>query len=118
VSYYSLVEAWPIIVLRAALEALAVFKRPLPEIIDTIDDLEAEGVRNYISEPDRGRRIWKKQSEARDAVYRNRWRIRGARGQRLLRRVVVRPTRSPLCASERWDASEDAVSWRPSCWPG
>jgi transposase len=43
-------------------------------------DLEAVGVRNYISEPDRGRRNWKKNPEARDAVYRNRRRIRGARG--------------------------------------
>jgi transposase len=49
-------------------------------------DLEAVGVRPYISEPDRGRRNWKKHSEARDAVYRNRRRIRGARGKRLLRR--------------------------------
>ena len=48
-------------------------------------DLEAVGVRSYISEPDRGRRNWKKNPGARDAVYRNRRRTRGARGQRLLR---------------------------------
>ena len=48
-------------------------------------DLEAVGVRSYISEPDRGRRNWEDNVEARDAVYRNRRRIRGARGQRLLR---------------------------------
>jgi transposase len=48
-------------------------------------DLEAVGVRTYISEPDRGRRNWTKNPEARDAVYRNRRRIRGARGKRLLR---------------------------------
>jgi transposase len=48
-------------------------------------DLEAIGVRSYISEPDRGRRNWKDNPEARDAVYRNRRRIRGARGKRLLR---------------------------------
>jgi transposase len=48
-------------------------------------DLEAVGVRSYISEPDRGRRHWKDHPEARDAVYRNRRRIRGARGKRLLR---------------------------------
>ena len=48
-------------------------------------DLEALGVRSYISEPDRGRRSWKGKAVARDAVYRNRRRIRGARGQRLLR---------------------------------
>jgi transposase len=48
-------------------------------------DLEAVGVRSYISEPARGRRNWKDNPEARDAVYRNRRRIRGARGKRLLR---------------------------------
>src|SRR5688572_20584267 len=48
-------------------------------------DLEAVGVRSYISEPDRGRRNWKKNPKARDAVYRNRRRIRGPRGLRLLR---------------------------------
>jgi transposase len=48
-------------------------------------DLEAVGVRSYISEPDRGRRNWKKKPEARAAVYRNRRRIRGPRGLRLLR---------------------------------
>ncbi|HUR57913.1 MAG TPA: transposase [Opitutaceae bacterium] len=48
-------------------------------------DLEAIGVRSYVSEPDRGRRNWKNNLEARDAVYRNRRRIRGARGKRLLR---------------------------------
>src|SRR4026207_1438610 len=48
-------------------------------------DFEAVGVRSYISEPDRGRRNWKKNPEARDAVYRNRRRIRGPRGLRLLR---------------------------------
>jgi transposase len=48
-------------------------------------DLEAVGVRTYISEPDRGRRNWEDHPEARDAVYRNRRRIRGARGKRLLR---------------------------------
>jgi transposase len=48
-------------------------------------DLEAVGIRSYISEPDRGRRNWKRNPQARDAVYRNRRRIRGARGKRLLR---------------------------------
>jgi transposase len=48
-------------------------------------DFEAVGVRSYISEPDRGRRNWKKDPKARDAVYRNRRRIRGPRGLRLLR---------------------------------
>ena len=48
-------------------------------------DLEAVGVRSYISEPDRGRRNWKNHPEARAAVYRNRRRIRSTRGLRLLR---------------------------------
>lgn len=48
-------------------------------------DFEAVGLRSYISEPDRGRRNWKDDPEARDAVYRNRRRIGGARGKRLLR---------------------------------
>ena len=52
-----------------------------PELID----LEAVGIRSNISEPDRGRRNWKGKAEARAAVYRNRRRIHGARGQRLLR---------------------------------
>ncbi len=49
-------------------------------------DLAAVGVRSYVSEPKRGRRRWKGKLEARDAVYANRRRIRGARGRRLLRR--------------------------------
>ena len=40
-------------------------------------DLEAVGVRAYLSEPDRGRRHWRGQAAARAAVYRNRRRIRG-----------------------------------------
>ena len=48
-------------------------------------DLEAVGVRADLSEPDRGRRNWRGKAAARDAVYRNRRRIQGARGQRLLR---------------------------------
>jgi transposase len=47
--------------------------------------LEAWGLRPYISEPARGRRCWREHPEARAAVYRNRRRIRGARGRRLLR---------------------------------
>lgn len=52
------------------------------------------GVRSYVSEPDRGRRNWTGKARARDAVYANRRRIRGARGQRLLRQrgeLVERP---------------------------
>jgi transposase len=42
--------------------------------------------RTYISEPDRGRRNWSGNIEARDAVYANRRRIRGRRGKRLMRK--------------------------------
>ena len=48
-------------------------------------DLQALGLRSYLSEPDRGRRCWKGRQAARDAVYANRRRVRGARGRRLLR---------------------------------
>ena len=52
---------------------------------ETMVAFAAIGVRSYVSEPDRGRRNWKGKAAARDAVYANRRRIRGARGQRLLR---------------------------------
>jgi transposase len=48
-------------------------------------DLAALDLRTYIAEPDRGRRQWKKKAAARDAVYANRRRIRGARGLAQLR---------------------------------
>ena len=48
--------------------------------------LVADGIRTYISEPDRGRRNWKGKEAERDAVYANRRRIRGHRGKQLLRR--------------------------------
>jgi transposase len=47
--------------------------------------LEAVGLRSYISEPDRGRRNWNDNPEAQKAVYRNRRRILGKRGKRLMR---------------------------------
>jgi transposase len=52
---------------------------------DRLVDLTRLGIRTYISEPDRGRRHWRHQAEARDAVYANRRRIRRPRGLRLLR---------------------------------
>ena len=52
---------------------------------DALVDLKALGLRSYLSEPDRGRRCWKGQPSARDAVYANRRRIRGKRGRRLQR---------------------------------
>ncbi|HEX9608146.1 MAG TPA: transposase [Gemmatimonadaceae bacterium] len=52
----------------------------------TVHDLEMLEIRTYISEPDRGPQSWINQEAARDAVYANRRRIRGDRGQRLLRK--------------------------------
>ena len=53
---------------------------------EVLVDLQALGVRSYVSEPDRGRRDWSKAPEAQQPVYANRRRIRGTRGKRLLRR--------------------------------
>jgi transposase len=47
--------------------------------------LATAGVRSYIAEPERGRRCWDRKPAERDAVYRNRRRIRGAHGKALLR---------------------------------
>ena len=52
---------------------------------ETLVDLKVLGLRTYLSEPDRRRRCWKGRQAARDAVYANRRRVRGARGRRLLR---------------------------------
>jgi transposase len=51
----------------------------------TLTELVDIGLRSYISEPDRGRRNWTGKADAQTAVYANRRRTRGARGQRLLR---------------------------------
>jgi hypothetical protein len=48
------------------------------------DDLDAVGVRSYVSEPNRGRRDWSKEPEAQGPGYVNRRRIRGRRGRRLM----------------------------------
>jgi len=45
-----------------------------------------KGIRTYVSEPNRGRRHWEGKSDAQEAVYANRRRIRGQRGKALLRR--------------------------------
>lgn len=50
-----------------------------------LQELEAAGLRGYISEPDRGRRKWRDDIRSRDAVYANRRRNRGKRGLRLQR---------------------------------
>jgi transposase len=52
----------------------------------TMRDLDAVGIRSYIAEPNRGRRDWSEEPEAQAPVYRNRRRIRGPRGRRLMRR--------------------------------
>ena len=57
-------------------------------------NVEAEGIRPYISEPNRGKRKWKGDLKARRAVYANRRRNRGERGklmQRLRGERVERP---------------------------
>jgi transposase len=51
----------------------------------TLTELKDEGLRSYVSEPDRGRRNWKDDFEAQRVVYANRRRIRSERGQRLQR---------------------------------
>jgi transposase len=60
----------------------------------TMVDLDAVGIRSYLAEPDRGRRDWSKQREAQAPVYRNRRRMRGARGRRLMRQRGERIERS------------------------
>ena len=61
---------------------------------DTMVAFAEQGIRSYVSEPDRGRRHWTGKTAARHAVSANRRRIRGDRGQRLLRQrgeLVERP---------------------------
>jgi transposase len=55
---------------------------------DVLRDFAELELRTYVSEPDRGRRDWSADAggEAQAAVYANRRRIRGDRGQRLLAR--------------------------------
>ena len=76
---------------------------------DTMVAFADLGIRSYVSEPDRGRRNWKGKAAAREAVYANRRRIRGTRGQRLLRqRGVVQVARgySSLGARRQAHASD------------
>ena len=51
----------------------------------TMVDVQAVGIRSYVSEPDRGRREWVKVPEAQAPVYANRRRVGGTRGKALLR---------------------------------
>ena len=60
----------------------------------TLVELEDQGMRSYVSEPDRGRRKWKDDVDAQQAVYANRRRIRSERGKRLQRmrgELIERP---------------------------
>ena len=67
-------------------------EKPMSEIVadkgyhsnDSLTGLK--GIRTYVSEPNRGRRHWEGKSDAQEAVYANRRRIRGQRGKALLRR--------------------------------
>ena len=54
------------------------------------------GLRSYVSEPNRGRRKWKGKRDAQKATYDNRGRIRGERGERLLRKRGEKLERSSL----------------------
>ena len=62
---------------------------------NVVSDLADAGVRTYCSEPARGRQKWPGQQRKQQAVYANRRRLRGARGQRLLRQRVGLPTTLP-----------------------
>jgi transposase len=60
----------------------------------TLVELDERAIRAYVSEPDRGRRRWRDDVEGQMAVYANRRRIRGERGQRLRRQRGERVERS------------------------
>ena len=76
--------------------------QPLEELVgdkgyhsnQTLTDLDAVGIRSYVSEPDRGRRDWSKEPEAQAPVYGNRRRKRGPRGGSLMRQRGERIERS------------------------
>ena len=84
---------------KAALEALV---EGMQEVVgdkgyhsdDVLVGLEEVGLRSYLSEPDRGRRRWQGDALAQRAVYANRRRTRGERGQRLQRARGERVERS------------------------
>jgi transposase len=61
---------------------------------ETMVDLHTVGLRSYVAEPDRGQRDWSEEPEAQAPVYRNRRRIRGPRGRRLMRQRGERIERS------------------------
>lgn len=55
---------------------------------------ENQGLRTYVSEPNRGRRKWKGKKDQQKAVYDNRNRIKGRRGKTLMRQRGERVERS------------------------
>lgn len=61
---------------------------------EVLEQLQQEGLRTYVSEPDRGRRNWEGKPEQQQAVYANRRRLRGDRGQRLQRKRAELAERS------------------------
>jgi transposase len=61
---------------------------------ETLKELQQQGLRTYISEPERGRRCWRRDQEAQAAVYANRRRCRGRRGRALQRRRAEYTERS------------------------
>ncbi len=61
---------------------------------DVLVGLEEVGLRSYVSEPERGRRRWRGDHLAQRAVYANRRRARGTRGERLQRLRGERVERS------------------------
>ncbi len=76
--------------------------KPLSEVVadkgyhsnDSLVNLKESKMRTYISEPDRGRRKWDGKKEAQAAVYANRRRIKGNRGQALRRARAEKVERS------------------------
>jgi transposase len=52
---------------------------------ETVRTITEAGIRTYISEPERGRQHWKGQEAEQSAVYGNRRRVRGERGEHLQR---------------------------------
>ena len=83
----------PVTLEEAGRQLLALEIEPREAVADkgyhsnaTMKRLKASGLRSYVSEPDRGRRNWKRDPDAQEPTYANRRRVRGARGKRLLRR--------------------------------
>jgi len=61
---------------------------------DVLVGLADVGLRSYVSEPERGRRRWRGDDASKEAVYANRRRTRGERGEQLQRLRGVRVERS------------------------